>query len=248
MKRKIFLLLLLLSASCSFKAATPKETFEVGKRTFLLNGEPFVIKAAELHYARIPEAYWEHRIKMCKALGMNTICLYVFWNFHEQQEGKFDFSQEKNVAKFCRIAQENGMYIILRPGPYACAEWEMGGLPWWLLKKKDMVVRSLDPYFMERTEIYMKELGKQLAPLQLANGGNILMVQVENEFGGYGVDKPYIAAIRDIVRRAGFTKSVLFECDWDSTFELNALDDLLWTLNLCRRYRSRLAPTTGLGL
>lgn len=94
-----------------------------------------------------------------------------------------------------------------------------------------MKVRSLHPYFMERTEIYMKKLGKQLAPLELANGGNIIMVQVENEFGGYGVDKPYMTAIRDIVRRAGFDKSVLFECDWDSTFELNALDDLLWTLN-----------------
>lgn len=231
MKSKILLLLFLLSVSCPFKAANDKETFEIGKRTFLLNGEPFVIKAAELHYARIPEVYWEHRIKMCKALGMNTICLYVFWNFHEQEEGKFDFTNEKNVAKFCRIAQENGMYIILRPGPYACAEWEMGGLPWWLLKKKDMKVRSLDPYFMERTEIYMKALGKQLAPLQLAKGGNILMVQVENEFGGYGVDIPYMTAIRDIVRRAGFNQSVLFECDWDSTFERNALDDLLWTLN-----------------
>ncbi len=94
-----------------------------------------------------------------------------------------------------------------------------------------MKVRSLNPYFMERTEIFMKELGKQLVPLQLANGGNIIMVQVENEFGGYGVDKPYMTAIRDIVCRAGFDKSVLFQCDWDSTFELNALDDLLWTLN-----------------
>lgn len=232
MKNKIiFLLFTLLFVSWPVNAATSKETFEIGKRTFLLNGEPFVVKAAELHYARIPEPYWEHRILMCKALGMNTICLYVFWNFHEQKEGEFDFSGDKNVAKFCKLAQKHGMYIILRPGPYACAEWEMGGLPWWLLKKKDMKVRSLHPYFMERTEIYMKKLGKQLAPLQLANGGNIIMVQVENEFGGYGVDKPYMTAIRDIVRRAGFDKSVLFECDWDSTFELNALDDLLWTLN-----------------
>ena len=230
MKNKILLFLLLLM-SWPMYAVTPKETFEVGKRTFLLNGNPFVVKAAELHYARIPEPYWEHRILMCKALGMNTICLYMFWNYHEQQEGKFDFSGEKNVAKFCKLAQKHGMYIILRPGPYVCAEWEMGGLPWWLLKEKDMKVRSLNPYFMERTEIFMKELGKQLAPLQLANGGNIIMVQVENEFGGYGVDKPYMTAIRDIVCRAGFDKSVLFQCDWDSTFELNALDDLLWTLN-----------------
>lgn len=232
MKNKILsLLFILLLAGESIYAAIPKETFEVGKRTFLLNGKPFVVKAAELHYARIPEPYWEHRIQMCKALGMNTICLYVFWNYHEQQEGKFDFSGEKNVAKFCRLTQKHGMYIILRPGPYVCAEWEMGGLPWWLLKKKDMKVRTLHPYFMERTEAFMKELGKQLAPLQLANGGNIIMVQVENEYGGYGVDKPYLSAIRDMLRRAGFDKSVLFQCDWDSTFALNGLDDLLWTLN-----------------
>lgn len=231
MKNKFLLFFFLLLTGMPIVASNSKETFEIGRRTFLLNGKPFVVKAAELHYARIPRAYWEHRIQMCKALGMNTICLYVFWNFHEQQEGKFDFTGDKNIAEFCRLAQKNGMYIILRPGPYACAEWEMGGLPWWLLKKKDMVVRSLHPYFMERTEIYMNELGKQLAPLQLSNGGNIIMVQVENEFGGYGVNKPYMAAIRDIVRRAGFDKSVLFECDWDSTFELNALDDLLWTLN-----------------
>ncbi len=232
MKNKIiFLFFTLLFINLPVNSAASKETFEIGKRTFLLNGEPFVVKAAELHYARIPEPYWEHRILMCKALGMNTICLYVFWNFHEQKEGEFDFAGDKNVAKFCKLAQKHGMYIILRPGPYACAEWEMGGLPWWLLKRKDMKVRSLHPYFMERTEIYMKELGRQLAPLQLANGGNIIMVQVENEFGSYGVDKPYMAAIRDIVLRAGFDKSVLFQCDWDSTFELNALDDLLWTLN-----------------
>ena len=99
MKNKILLFLLLMS--WPMYAVTPKETFEVGKRTFLLNGNPFVVKAAELHYARIPEPYWEHRILMCKALGMNTICLYMFWNYHEQQEGKFDFSGEKNVAKLC---------------------------------------------------------------------------------------------------------------------------------------------------
>lgn len=231
MKNKLLLILFFLLLGLPAVAKSHKDTFEIGKGTFLLNGKPFIIKAAELHYARIPEAYWEHRIKMCKALGMNTICLYVFWNFHEQREGEFDFSGDKNVAAFCRLAQKNGMYIILRPGPYACAEWEMGGLPWWLLKKKDMAVRSLHPYFMERTEIYMKELGKQLAPLQLANGGNIIMVQVENEFGGYGVDIPYMTAIRDVVRRAGFDKTVLFQCDWNSTFELNALEDLLWTLN-----------------
>lgn len=110
--------------------------FSAGKGTFLLNGKPFVIKAAELHYPRIPKAYWDQRIKLCKALGMNTICLYVFWNSHESQPGVFDFTGQNDLAEFCRLCQQNDMYVILRPGPYVCAEWEMGGLPWWLLKKK----------------------------------------------------------------------------------------------------------------
>ena len=106
------------------------------------------------------------------------------------------------------------MYIILRPGPYVCSEWEMGGLPWWLLKKKDIQLRTNDPYFLERTKIYMNEVGKQLADLQAPRGGNIIMVQVENEYGAYAVDKEYIANIRDIVRGAGFTDVPLFQCDW----------------------------------
>ena len=143
----------------SMMAAQKGGTFTTGDKTFLLNGKPFVVKAAELHYPRIPRPYWEHRIKMCKALGMNTVCLYVFWNIHEQEEGKFDFTGNNDVVAFCRLAQKNGMYVIVRPGPYVCAEWEMGGLPWWLLKKKDIRLREQDPYFMQRVEIFEKEVG-----------------------------------------------------------------------------------------
>jgi beta-galactosidase len=214
-----------------FQNCSKKETFEVGNKTFLLNGKPFVVKAAEMHYPRIPQEYWEHRIKMCKALGMNAICLYVFWNIHEPEEGQFDFTGNNDVAAFCRLAQKHGMYLILRPGPYVCAEWEMGGLPWWLLKKKDVALRTQDQYFMERVRLFMAEVGKQLGGLQLANGGNILMVQVENEYGAYGIDKPYVAEVLDIVKASGFDKTPLFQCDWSSNFENNALDDLLWTVN-----------------
>lgn len=213
--------------------ALPKSTggeFTIGNGTFLLNGKPFVIKAAEVHYPRIPRAYWENRIEMCKALGMNTLCLYVFWNLHEQGEDQFDFRGNKDVAAFCRLAQKHGMYVIVRPGPYVCAEWEMGGLPWWLLKKKDIRLRDLDPYFMQRVKIFEEKVAQQLAPLSIQHGGPIIMVQVENEYGSYGVNKPYVSAIRDMLRTL-WGNTVLFQCDWSSNFEKNGLDDLLWTMN-----------------
>ena len=211
--------------------AAKVSTFGIGNKTFLLNGQPFVIKAAEVHYPRIPRAYWEHRIKMCKALGMNTLCLYVFWNIHEPREGQFDFTGNNDVAEFCRLAQKNGMYVIVRPGPYVCAEWEMGGLPWWLLKKKDIRLREQDPYFMERVKIFEQKVGEQLAPLTIQQGGPIIMIQVENEYGSYGENKPYVSEIRDCLRSIYGHEMALFQCDWSSNFEKNGLDDLTWTMN-----------------
>ena len=207
------------------------DSFTVGNKTFLLNGQPFIVKAAEVHYPRIPRPYWEHRIQMCKSLGMNTLCIYVFWNIHEPREGQFDFSDNNDVAEFCRLAQKNGMYVIVRPGPYVCAEWEMGGLPWWLLKKKDIRLREQDPYFMERVKRFEQKVGEQLSPLTIQKGGPIIMVQVENEYGSYGEDKPYIAEIRDCLRGIYGDKLTLFQCDWASNFEKNGLDDLVWTMN-----------------
>ena len=198
--KQLALAALMLAAPASIQAATKPGTFTTGDKTFLLNGQPFVVKAAEVHYPRIPRPYWEHRIKMCKALGMNTVCIYVFWNIHEQREGQFDFTGNNDVAEFCRLAQKNGMYVIVRPGPYVCAEWEMGGLPWWLLKKKDIRLRERDPYFMERVKIFEQKVGEQLAPLTIQNGGPIIMIQVENEYGSYGEDKPYVSEIRDMLR------------------------------------------------
>ena len=226
-KVKLLLTLFLLLFSTFAKAGD----FTVGNKAFLLNGEPFIVKAAEVHYPRMPRPYWDHRIKMCKSLGMNTLCIYVFWNIHEQREGEFDFSGNNDVAEFCRLAQKNGMYVIVRPGPYVCAEWEMGGLPWWLLKKKDIRLREQDPYFMERVRIFEKKVGEQLAPLTIQNGGPIIMIQVENEYGSYGEDKPYISAIRDCLRGIYGDKIALFQCDWASNFEKNGLDDLVWTMN-----------------
>ena len=230
--RKLALAAMLVAAPSLMTAAnnTPG-TFTTGNKTFLLNGQPFIVKAAEVHYPRIPRPYWEHRIQMCKALGMNAVCIYIFWNIHEQKEGEFNFTDNNDVAEFCRIAQRNGMYVIVRPGPYVCAEWEMGGLPWWLLKKKDIKLRERDPYFMERVKIFEQKVGEQLAPLTIQNGGPIIMVQVENEYGSYGEDKPYVSEIRDCLRGIYGKELSLFQCDWSSNFEKNGLDDLTWTMN-----------------
>ena len=229
--KKLLALLALMACTMAVHAANKPGTFTTGDKTFLLNGEPFVVKAAEVHYPRIPRPYWEHRIQMCKALGMNTLCLYVFWNIHEQQEGVFDFTGNNDVAAFCRLAQKNGLYVIVRPGPYVCAEWEMGGLPWWLLKKKDIRLRERDPYFMERVKIFEQKVGEQLKGLTIQNGGPIIMIQVENEYGSYGEDKPYVSEIRDCLREIYGKELSLFQCDWSSNFEKNGLDDLTWTMN-----------------
>ncbi|WP_207495827.1 beta-galactosidase [Aridibaculum aurantiacum] len=222
---------LLLLTSITGTAQQPG-TFTAGNKQFLLNGKPYVIRAAELHYPRIPKEYWEHRIQLSKAMGMNTICIYLFWNLHEQREGEFDFTGNNDVAEFVRLVQKNGMYCIVRPGPYVCAEWDMGGLPWWLLKKKDIQVRTLkDAYFMDRTKKFLAEAGKQLAPLQIQNGGNIIMVQVENEYASFGSEQPYMEAIRDAVRASGFDKVQLFRCDWSSNFDKYKLDGVATTLN-----------------
>ncbi len=205
--------------------------FEAGEGTFLLNGEPFVVKAAELHYPRIPRPYWDQRIKLCKALGMNTICLYTFWNAHEPKEGEFDFTGQNDLAEFVRLCQENDMKVILRPGPYVCAEWEMGGLPWWLLKKKDIKLRENDPYFLDRVDKFQKAVADQVGGMTIANGGPIIMVQVENEYGSYGIDKEYVGNIRDMLRKNFGDEVTLFQCDWSSNFTNNGLDDLIWTMN-----------------
>lgn len=205
-------------------------TFEVGEGHFLKNGKPYIIKAAELHYPRIPKEYWDNRIKLSKALGMNTICVYVFWNLHEEEPDKFDFSGNKDLQQFIELCQANGMDVIVRPGPYVCAEWEMGGLPWWLLKQKDIRLRENDPYFLERVGKFENAVAEQIRDLTIEKGGPIIMMQVENEYGSYGKDKEYVGKIRDILKEH-YPETVLFQCDWSSNFLDNGLDDLLWTMN-----------------
>ena len=167
----LLIAVVLLAVSAPAALAAKAHTFTVQNGQFTLDGKPFRIISGEIHYARVPRAYWRDRLRMAKAMGLNTITTYVFWNEQEPKPGVFDFTGNNDVAEFVREAQKEGLYVILRPGPYACAEWEFGGFPAWLLKDHSMVVRSSDPKFIAAATDYMNHLGQQLAPLQIGNGG-----------------------------------------------------------------------------
>jgi len=192
---------------------TAHHSFGVAGGQFVLDGKPFRVISGEMHYPRIPRAYWRDRFRMARAMGLNTITTYVFWNEHEAQPGVYDFSGNKDVVEFVREAQQEGLYVILRPGPYVCAEWEFGGYPAWLLKDHYTVVRSSDPRFMKPAARWIARMGQELAPLQIGSGGPIILTQVENEYGTFGKDHAYMEQIRKLMVDAGFTKSQLYTAD-----------------------------------
>jgi beta-galactosidase len=197
--RILVILFFLVLLTTSFKDKKPKHTFILGETEFLLDGEPFQIISGELHPARIPSEYWRHRVKMAKAMGCNTISAYIFWNYHEQEEGVYDFSSgNHNIREFIEIVQDEGMWLIVRPGPYICAEWELGGIPPYLLRIPDIKLRSTDARYMAAAERYMVRLAQEIKPYMITNGGPILMIQIENEYGSYGNDKDYISRLREI--------------------------------------------------
>jgi beta-galactosidase len=229
-RKNLFLIFTIFSFLFITSCQEQKGTFMIGETDFLLNGKPYVIRSGEMHFMRIPEAYWEHRLKMARAMGLNTVCAYMFWNAHEERPGEFKFSGRRDVAKFCRLAQKEGLYVILRPGPYSCAEWEFGGFPWWLLKKEDLKLRTRDPFYIEHVKQYLMQVGKQLAPLQITKGGPIIMVQVENEYGSYGNDTVYMGMVRDILKEAGF-EVPLFACDGPSQMVNDKRSDLFSVVN-----------------
>ncbi len=205
-------------------------SFAIGSQDFLLDGKRLQIRCGEIHAARVPREYWSHRLRMCKAMGLNTVCAYLFWNMHEPEEGKFNWSDRADVAEFCRLAAAEGLWVILRPGPYSCAEWEMGGTPWWLINKQPIKMRSRDPKYLEPAKRYLREVGRVLAPLQVTRGGPILMVQVENEYGFYGNDTQYMAELRQAIIDAGFDVP-LFDCNPTSMLGIGSPPGLFHVVN-----------------
>jgi beta-galactosidase len=233
------ILLLAISFCFSVNSQTKEKPFEIKDGSFLLRGKPVQIHSGEMHYPRIPKEYWRHRFKMMKAMGLNTVATYVFWNYHNTAPGVWDFkSDNKNLVEYIKTAQEEGMFVILRPGPYVCAEWEFGGYPWWLLNNKDLKIRSNQP-FLDSCRVYINKLAEQVKDLQISKGGPIIMVQVENEFGSYMAQRKdiptedhrkYYLSIKQMLTDAGFDVP-FFTSDGSWLFEGGAIPGVLPTAN-----------------
>lgn len=193
---------------------------------FVLDGKPLRILSGEMHYPRIPRQYWRERFRAAKAMGLNTLTTYVFWNIHETSPGVFDFSDNNDVAEYIREAQQEGLYVILRPGPYVCAEWELGGFPAWLLKNRELVLRANNPQYLAAVHRWFLKLGEQLAPLQYKQGGPIIAIQVENEYGAFGDDPSYVEAIHQELLSSGFDQSFFYTADNPDRFAQGSLPEL----------------------
>ncbi len=176
--------------------------FEI-RDQFYLDGSPFQIISGAIHYFRVVPACWRDRLEKLLAMGCNTVETYIPWNLHEPKKGAFCFEGMADVEGFIRLAQEVGLYVIVRPSPYICAEWELGGLPAWLLAEEGMRLRVSYPPFLAHVADYYRELLPRLAPLQIHRGGPVILMQLENEYGSYGTDRGYLAWLRDQLRAGG---------------------------------------------
>ncbi len=222
--RRLLLSLALCAGSSVATAQTGPLVADSGR--FLLNGKPFQIISGSMHYARVPREYWRDRLEKARAMGLNTITTYVFWNWHESAPGHYDFSGPRDIAEYVRIAQEVGLHVILRPGPYVCAEWDLGGYPGWLFADTGIVLRSTDPRFTKPAGRWLDRLGQELVPLLASHGGPIIAVQVENEYGSFGRDKAYLEWQRAALVHAGFTNVLLYTADGPAELPDGTLPDL----------------------
>ena len=178
--------------------------FIVEGSQFMLDGKPFQIRAGEMHYVRVPRELWRDRFRKARAMGLNTITTYAFWSQHEVEPGQWNFSGQNDLRAYIQMAAEEGLKVILRPGPYICTETDFGGFPAWLLRTPGLGVRSMDPRYMAASARYLKRLAQEVADLQSSRGGPILMLQVENEYGSFGQDHDYMRAMKQQMLDAGF--------------------------------------------
>jgi beta-galactosidase len=215
-------------------------------KSFYLDGEPFAVHAGAIHYWRVVPEYWEDRLKKLRACGFNTVETYTCWNLHERREGEFDFSGNLDVVRFIEIAESLGLKVIIRPGPYICAEFDFGGLPSWLLAQDNMSIRCNDPKYLSKVRPYYHQLFSRIVPHLCTNGGGVIMVQIENEYGSYGDDKEYLGKVVDIYREEG-VDCLLFTGDGINPSMLSGgtLPDFLCAANFGSNPRDRFAKLSA---
>ena len=194
-------------------------TFTIEGDQFVRDGEPLRLLSGEIHYFRVPRPYWADRLRKARACNLNAVCTYVAWNWHEPQPGQFCFSGNLDVAAFVREAAAADLMVLVRPGPYICSEWDLGGLPWWLLRDPEMRLRCNYPPYLEAVDRFLDALMEQLVPLQWTHGGPIIAMQVENEYGSYGNDQAYLRHLADGLRRRG-VDVLLYTSDGPTDFML----------------------------
>ncbi|MFF8188246.1 beta-galactosidase family protein [Microbacterium sp. NPDC016588] len=180
-------------------------TFTIGETDFLLDGEPFQVISGTLHYFRIHPEHWADRIRTAKAMGLNTIETYVAWNAHEPVRGEWDATGWNDLGRFLDLVAAEGLHAIVRPGPYICAEWHNGGLPVWLTSTPGIGLRRSEPQYLAAVTEYLERVYETVVPRQIDRGGNVVLVQIENEYGAYGSDKDYLRELVRVTRDAGIT-------------------------------------------
>lgn len=228
--------LTILGAALITLSSYGQNSFEIKDGEFLKDGKPVYLIGGELHYSRIPKEYWRHRIQMAKAMGVNAVSTYVFWNSHESEPDKWDFSGNNDIAEFIRIAGEEGLMVLLRPGPYVCAEWDYGGLPWWLQTIPGLQVRQDNEPYLDRVRIYLEKLYEQVEDLFITKGGPIVMVQCENEFGSFYLQCPeipeeshrgYMKKLGDMMHEIGYGQVPFYTADGSQKIDGGRLEGVL---------------------
>lgn len=224
------------------------DLFEIKGNEFHLNGKPFKIYSGAMHYFRTLPEYWEDRLLKLKMAGFNTVETYVCWNLHEAQKGVFDFSGMLDIERFLETAQKLGLYAIVRPGPYICAEWEFGGFPAWLLKDKNIELRCNNETYLGHVRDYFEKLFSVLRPHLITNGGNIIAIQIENEYGSYGNDKKYLEALKKMYE--DLSMDVLYftsDGTWCNMLSGGTMENVLPTLNFGSRTATAFSALESFG-